>query len=393
MHEELNALLSDVLMSFNDARAQPFQGHAWPRWFESASKRALGDFASSHNLRLTTGSGKGTWPEIPWVGLGHKRLAQKWQKGLYVTFLFNAGLDGFALSLQQGMTEIREAVGMRRCRPILRERAAAIREQTKIPPIFRNETLDLGASDRRGRMYQVAHVCGRSYPADLAERLNAGRDLEELVNYYISLAEVDEIVELVNATPRLEDGHPEIARDSTTLLDHQFERKYRKLIAELADHAREEGDSVVGGTKRKATLAMRRLGQEALRKALLTLYEPRCAACGDVVVIADRGTRARRFSLHAAHVVGIEFGGITRVYNGLLLCPNHHWGFDNLCWWIEDDLTIHVAEPFRAQAWFGGLHGRRLADPIHEAAALRPEAIRHHRRRAKKHEHPSTSSP
>lgn len=72
---ELWQLIQSVPRTFGLARAQSFKGHPWPRSFERDAEEALGDFAQSRDLKLTTGTGKGAWPEILWIGLGDKRLA------------------------------------------------------------------------------------------------------------------------------------------------------------------------------------------------------------------------------------------------------------------------------------------------------------------------------
>lgn len=123
---------------------------------------------------------------------------------------------------------MRETVGMRRARPILRERAATIRKQAVVPELFSNEALDLRADDRRGRLYQAAHVCGRSYT--ISEAVNAFIDLESIVQYYVALAENHAIVSLVTSVPTLEQQYPELSDESISLTEADFEKKYKKLI-------------------------------------------------------------------------------------------------------------------------------------------------------------------
>ena len=379
MSDELVELIHSVSQTFAVARLEPLKGHSWPKWFESETQRVLGPFAKERGLRLTAGAGKGTWPEIPWIGLGDERLAPGWQNGLYVTVLFDADLQGFALSLQQGMTEIREAVGMKRTRPILRSRASEIRTRFPIPQDFANDTLDLKASDRRGKLYQVAHVCGRSYRnAELTSAF--ANDLEEFTRYYTELSKIEAVVALVRSVPTLEQEFPDIAEDSVGLSDIDFARKYAKLIEDFAQDARAVG-APDEGTAKKQTTVLARVGQDGLRKALLDFYEPYCAACNNAIhVPGNKGDL--RVSLHAAHVIPVEFGGSTTISNGILLCPNHHWAFDNYCWWIEDDLTISVGQAYMNEPWLAEIHGKALAEPRHEAGALRIEAIRDHRDRA-----------
>jgi hypothetical protein len=77
---------------------------------------------------------------------------------------------------------------------------------------------------------------------------------------------------------------------------------------------------------------------EAFRIGVRRIYEHRCAVCG----VDARGPGDGSPIVDAAHIVPKSEGGPDDLRNGLCLCKNHHWAFDEGWFTITDDLAVRV---------------------------------------------------
>lgn len=119
-----------------------------------------------------------------------------------------------------------------------------------------------------------------------------------------------------------------------------------------------------------------RRGREArFRLRVVAAYEYTCALTGYRLTTVDGAT-----IVDAAHIHRFADSGNNDPRNGLALCKNAHWMFDEGLWTLADDLTVDVAADAFAEAGPVGLrlapyHGLRLAhlprdpanwpDPVH----------------------------
>ncbi len=87
---------------------------------------------------------------------------------------------------------------------------------------------------------------------------------------------------------------------------------------------------------------------QAFKRRLLSLYDFRCAACGQGYATEDG-----KWEAEAAHIVPRSLKGADDARNGLALCRSHHWAFDQGLFGILPTRTIvlrpsGVAEPRNA---------------------------------------------
>lgn len=117
----------------------------------------------------------------------------------------------------------------------------------------------------------------------------------------------------------------------------------------------------------------------AFRRAIVSLYEYRCAFCG-LQVINSKGQNI----VDGAHIKPFAMFYDDRIDNGLSLCKNHHWAFDSGWFGIEDDYTILVSDDLREDS----PHDKPMRDfqgdlirlpGLNERYYPRLEAIRWHR--------------
>jgi putative restriction endonuclease len=114
----------------------------------------------------------------------------------------------------------------------------------------------------------------------------------------------------------------------------------------------------------------------AFRRIVVAVYEFRCAFCR-VQVVNTRG----KTIVDGAHIKPFSRFYDDRIDNGLSLCKNHHWAFDQGWFAIKDDYRIIVSESLREES----PHATPMRNFIGETLLLphkyhpRLEALRRHR--------------
>ncbi|GKZ16081.1 DUF3578 domain-containing protein [Haladaptatus sp. T7] len=124
------------------------------------------DEITSEHLQVRGSSGKGRMANIPWIGVFDRRVAEGPRDGLYVVYLFDTVEDRLFLTLNQGMTELKENLGLGPTKEVLSHRAEILRSQIDLEN-FEMESIDLPSQLLTGRnkYYGDSTICYRSYDA------------------------------------------------------------------------------------------------------------------------------------------------------------------------------------------------------------------------------------
>jgi 5-methylcytosine-specific restriction enzyme A len=81
-------------------------------------------------------AGQGQWARSPWVAMLDPLVSDSAQRGYYVVYLFREDFTGFYLSLNQGVTDVREIYGAK-VKNALKTRAVDFRSRLlDIPTTF-----------------------------------------------------------------------------------------------------------------------------------------------------------------------------------------------------------------------------------------------------------------
>ena len=122
-------------------------------------------------------------------------------------------------------------------------------------------------------------------------------------------------------------------------------------------------------------------GREArFRLNIVSLYNYTCALTGYRLLTISSGS-----IIDAAHIHQFADSRNNDIRNGIALCKNAHWLFDNGLWTIADDYTVKVArgrfaEDSPDQKPLSDYHGRLIRLPSNPALFPDPDHLDWHRK-------------
>ncbi|MGW1722345.1 MrcB family domain-containing protein [Streptomyces sp. NPDC002306] len=130
--------------------------------------------------------GRGNAAVCPWVSFFDPDETTTATRGMYLVYLLAEGRKTFALSLNQGVTEITKALGTREARQRLTAQAGAIREA--LPLDVRaglDATIDLGGQSGLPRSYEAGNILAITYEiASLPDEQTLRTDLSRMIALY-----------------------------------------------------------------------------------------------------------------------------------------------------------------------------------------------------------------
>jgi len=158
--------------------------------------------ASRPTIKVKMSVGQGAWTKTPWIALLDNRETQSTQRGTYVVFLIAEDLTVTYLTLNQGMTELKNDLGQRGAA----EQMLRVAEDTRplIPELqdagfqFDND-IDLRSNTGAAKNYEIGTIAHRALTSDdLPDDATIHRLLEELLTSYDRIIEsrTDEIASL-----------------------------------------------------------------------------------------------------------------------------------------------------------------------------------------------------
>jgi 5-methylcytosine-specific restriction protein A len=103
--------ISRTLSGYETAKTQPFAGHPLASLARKDLPDAIREIVPEDRYLVEGSAGQGQWAQVPWVALFDRLITTSAQQGFYVVYLFRADLSGVYLSLNQGITIIRETYG------------------------------------------------------------------------------------------------------------------------------------------------------------------------------------------------------------------------------------------------------------------------------------------
>jgi 5-methylcytosine-specific restriction protein A len=211
---DLRSSLARVLNEYAHARTAPLTDHPLAEFIRHDIPRTIQEALSLSERYKTEGSpGKGRWTNVPWIAVFDRLVTESAQRGYYVVYLFCEDMSGVFLSLNQGVTTVREQYGAE-ARAALRTRALDFLAQLgdRATPYIQGP-IDLKSAGDLGEHYGAGSICARFYPADaFPSNHELVQDLAQLLQVYFLLTD-KEIVRV---------AHTEREDDEATLGDEDL---------------------------------------------------------------------------------------------------------------------------------------------------------------------------
>lgn len=146
----------------------------------------------SDELVIKSSAGKGRWTAIPWVAVMDSRETDRIQEGIYVVYLFEPQENRVSLTLNQGVTALKNAQGTTTARQRLQDTAAEVRSEIDLEG-FSPGPLEFPHASSRNELYGPGTILYKHYSIDaIPDEAEAKQDLETLVAAYRNYVEEQE---------------------------------------------------------------------------------------------------------------------------------------------------------------------------------------------------------
>lgn len=233
----LRSALNLVLEEYPAQRGYSFTGNDLASFIRGELPALVAEVVGDDERYYVRGSaGQSKWARCPWVAVFDRLVTSTAQEGYYVVYLVREDFAGVYLSLNQGVTDLREKYGANAKQALNVRAADYVAQLSGATGDLHTGPIDLAAAHLSGlgAHYEVGNIAARYYefgilPSD--EQLEA--DLRRFIDLYSTL--VDKEVTIQNEQT-VEDDETDLVEDLRSLRLHKRVERNRKL-AKLAKDA------------------------------------------------------------------------------------------------------------------------------------------------------------
>jgi Predicted restriction endonuclease len=193
-------ILKEPLENYLTQKRQPFAGNILADKLRNEYPELLTSLISDETRYKVVGSsGQGNWATCPWIAILDILVTNSAQAGYYPVFLYKADMTGVYLSLNQGVTEIRDYYKSE-TRNVLRLRAEDFRAKLDIRPEHLT-TISLNSNTLYAKLYEAGNIVAKYYDVkDLPSEEKLRSDIFDFLHLYEELTfndqQIDEKKEL-----------------------------------------------------------------------------------------------------------------------------------------------------------------------------------------------------
>lgn len=188
---KLRECLARILSNYLEAKNQPFPSHSLARFIRQDFPQILKGLLEDPEIYLFKGSaGQSKWANCPWVAIFDSLITETAQTGFYPVYLFREDMSGVYLSLNQGVTKIKENY-KENPKKVLEIKAAEFRAQLgSTPKTFPKTTIDLNTKNPAdlASFYESGNIFAKLY-----EKGNLPLE-DELVYDFVEMMEIYNIL-------------------------------------------------------------------------------------------------------------------------------------------------------------------------------------------------------
>jgi len=190
----LRAGIEKILKEYKAAKKEPLAGHPLASLITKSLPAYIAKHIGSPGRYKVEGSvGKGNWAGCPWISVFDVSITDSAQAGYYPVYLFREDMAGVYLSLNQGVTDIRERY-KENPKEVLKIKASDFRAQLGPLPVgFPELSIDLSTTGSNlASFYEPGNICACFYPNDaLPADTELLSNLKEIMKVYKELVEND----------------------------------------------------------------------------------------------------------------------------------------------------------------------------------------------------------
>ncbi len=190
MRDELQNILND----YQEAYGQTYTDHPLANLLRNTIPNIISRLLTDPERYIVKGSaGAGNWTSIPWIAIFDILITDTAQSGYYPVFLFRDDMTGFYLSLNQGVTEIKEKY-KREAKQVLRLKSEDYRAQlSSLPANFNLVEIKLknltSTKSHLAGLYEAGNICAKYYSSnDLPSNTQLHADISEMLKIYETLS-------------------------------------------------------------------------------------------------------------------------------------------------------------------------------------------------------------
>lgn len=229
----IHAALSLLLEEYAQARSQAFAKNAMADMLRVDIPKEIAEAVGNEARYEVDGSpGKGNWADVPWVAVLDRLVTETAQQGYYLVYLVNEDCSGVYLSLNQGVTTVRQQYGVSTKKALATRAKDFLARLGNLTKGLTCGPIELGVKKGLGADYQQGSVCSVFYSRDkLPSEKFLKSDLERFLGLYRHLVENESSLYLRADTEDDEAGlEPEKLK---RLREHKRIERNRKLAAKV----------------------------------------------------------------------------------------------------------------------------------------------------------------
>ncbi|MFC5972652.1 MrcB family domain-containing protein [Halomarina salina] len=183
--EGLSTLLRRVVEDYPiEQIGKGISPHVTREDIETRIPERIQELLQNDDLVIKSSAGRGRWTAIPWVAIMDPRETDRIQDGIYVVYLFEPQENRVTLTLNQGVTELKDELGTKAARQRLRETANGFYENLSIEG-FQAGPIDFPHASSRNELYGPGTITYKRYSLESIPDDDSLRDdLETLVSTY-----------------------------------------------------------------------------------------------------------------------------------------------------------------------------------------------------------------
>ena len=186
----ISEVLNEFASNYISSKDETFKDHPIAekiRSFDNNIKTSLGEL--SENFIFKASPGMGNWADVPWIAIMDPEVTTTVQTGYDVVYLFSADMKQVFLSLNQGVTFLKDELGQPKAMDELKRRAAFIRDRLgEHKEYFAFKQMNLKSDTQLAKLYEAGHAFGITYDLNsIPEEAKLQSDLKKITEYYLLL--------------------------------------------------------------------------------------------------------------------------------------------------------------------------------------------------------------